>query len=132
MGGARLLYYSILLLAALGTGCGSSSTTLLDPAGSSTQRCGVTLNVSTSSITSAGGSGTISIATERECAWTLKAESDWLSFAAPTTGQGAADLAFSVPPNSSSLPRSVTGSFYSLRAMYSNDAYTCTRQSHMM
>src|SRR5688500_314188 len=124
MGGARLLNCWIFLLAALGTGCSSSSTTLL-PTGSSPQRCGVTLNVSASSITSAGGSGTISIATERECAWTLRAESDWLSFSTPTTGQGAADLAFSVQPNRSTSPRAVEVSVADQRARISQEAATC-------
>ena len=63
LGGGRLLYTSVLLLTAFAMGCGSSSTTFLTPTGLSTQRCAVTLNVSTASITSAGGSGTIRVAT---------------------------------------------------------------------
>lgn len=125
LGGVRLLYSSILLLTAFATGCGSSSTTLLTPTGPSTQRCAVTLNVSTSSITSAGGSGTISVAIARECAWTAKAESDWLTFSAPTTGQGPAELAFSVQPNRSTSPRSVAVSVADQRAEISQAAATC-------
>src|SRR5688572_1366758 len=124
-GGGRLLYSAIVLLAAFATGCGTSSTTLLGPAGPSPERCAVTLKVGTSSLTSAGGSGTISVTTARECAWTVKAEADWLTFGAPTTGQGPADLAFSVPPNRSTSPRSVGVSVGDQRATISQEAATC-------
>jgi hypothetical protein len=123
LGGVRLLYSSILVLTAFATGCGSGSTTLLT--GPSTQRCAVTLNVSTSSITSAGGSGTISVATARECEWTVKAVSDWLTFGVPTTRQGPADLGFSVQPNRSTSPRSVEVSVADQRATISQEAATC-------
>jgi hypothetical protein len=119
------MHSSILLLAAAATGCSSSSTTLVTPSGPSTQRCAVTLKVSTSSITSAGGSGTVSVATERECEWTVKAESDWLTFNGPTTGQGPADRAFSVQPNRSISPRSVEVSVADQRATISQEAATC-------
>ncbi len=123
LGGVRLLCSSILVLAALATGCGSGSTSLVT--GPSTQRCGVTLKVSTSSITSAGGSGTISLATARECEWTLRAESDWLTFSVPTTGQGPADLAFSAQPNRSTSSRAVAVSVADQRATISQEAATC-------
>ena len=97
----------------------------LAPTGPSPERCAVTLKVGTSSITSAGGSGTISVTTARECAWTVKAEADWLTFSAPTTGQGPADLAFSVPPNRSTSPRSVGVSVGDQRATISQEAATC-------
>jgi hypothetical protein len=119
------MHSSELLLAAAATGCSSSSTTLVTPSGPSTQRCAVTLKVSTSSITSAGGSGTVSVATERECEWTVKAESDWLTFNGPTTGQGPADRAFSVQPNRSISPRSVEVSVADQRATISQEAATC-------
>ena len=122
--GVRLLYSSILLLTAFATGCGTSST-LLGPTGSSPERCALTLKVGTSSIASAGGSGTISVTTARECAWTVKAEADWLTFGAPTTGQGPADLAFSVPANRSTSPRSAGVSVGDQRATISQEAATC-------
>ena len=124
MGGAKFFYLPIFLLAALTAGCGSSSITVLNPAGPSA-RCGVTLNVSTPSVASGGGSGTISIATERECAWTLSAESDWLTFDARTSGQGAAELAFLVQPNRSTSPRSVEVSVADQRARISQEPATC-------
>src|SRR6187397_1674989 len=124
-GGVRFLYSSILILIAFATACSSSSTTLLSPSNPSAQRCAVTLKVSTSSVTSAGGSGTISIDTARECEWTAKAESDWLTFSAAAKGQGPADLAFSVKPNRSTLPRSVAISVSDQRATISQEAATC-------
>jgi hypothetical protein len=124
MGGAKFFFLPIFLLAALSTGCGSSSITQLNPAGPS-GRCGVSLDVSTPSIASAGGSGTITIATERECSWTLRAESDWLSFGTRTSGQGATELPFSVQPNRSTLPRSVEVAVADQRAKISQEPATC-------
>ena len=123
LGGVRPLCLFGFLVTALATGCGSSSTTLLTPA--ETGRCGVTLNVNTSSIAAAGGSGAIGIATSRECEWRIRAESDWLTFSAPTTGQGAADVAFSVQPNRSTLPRSVDLLVADKRVTISQEAATC-------
>jgi hypothetical protein len=119
----RLVY--ILLLTAFAVGCGSSSTTVLTPTGVSGQRCAVQLSLSTSRITSAGGSGTISIATARECGWTVKSESDWLTFSASATGQGPADVAFSVQPNRSTSPRSLGVTVAGQRATISQEAATC-------
>ncbi len=123
-GGVRLLSCSLLLLIAFATGCGSSSTTLLNPAGPS-GRCAVALNSSASSISSAGASGTIRVSTERECPWTLRAESDWLTFSVPTTGQGTAELAFSVQPNRSTSPRSIEVSVADQRVTISQEAGSC-------
>ena len=126
-GCVRSLYSWIVLLisVALTAGCGSSSTTVLSPSGPSGQRCAVAFKISTSSITSTGGSGTISVTTARECEWTARAESDWLTFSAPATGQGPADLAFSVRPNPSTLPRSVVVSVGDQRATISQEGATC-------
>jgi hypothetical protein len=124
-GGVRFLYSSLLILIAFATACSSSSTTLLSPSDLSAQRCAVTLKVSTSNVTSAGGSGTITVETARECEWTAKAESDWLTFSAPTAGQGPAELAFSVQPNRSTLPRSVAVSVSGQRATISQEAASC-------
>ena len=123
-GASRFLNPSILLLIAFATGCGSSSTMLVSPTGPS-ERCAITLNVTTSSITPAGGSGTINILTERECGWTLRAGSDWLTINVPTAGQGPAELVFTVQPNRSTTPRAVEVSVADQRATISQQAATC-------
>lgn len=110
---------------AFASGCGSSSTTLLTPAGPSAQRCAVTLDVKTTQIASAGGSGTISVATERECEWTIESGSDWLTFSGPATRQGAAELPFSVQSNRSTSARAVEVSIGDQRATISQEAATC-------
>ena len=125
LGPVRLFYSAILLLTAFSTGCGSS-TNIVTPTGPSIQRCAVTLSVNTSGITSAGGSGTITVATARECQWTARSESDWLVFSGPPTGQGAADLAFSVQPNRSTSQRSVEVSIADQRVTISQQAATCS------
>src|SRR5581483_427914 len=120
----QLRLWSILLFAALLTGCGTSSLSVL-PSGASALRCGVTLNINTSGITSGGGTGTLSVATDRECQWKLSSDADWLTFNAPTSGQGPADLTFSVQPNHSTSSRSVALSIGDQRATISQPAATC-------
>lgn len=47
-----------------------------------------------------GGTGTITVATNRDCTWQAQSSADWLFFTSPVNGQGDATLAFSVAPNS--------------------------------
>jgi hypothetical protein len=84
-----------LFLALNGCG-GSSSTTNVAP--SSINRCGVSVSGGSSSIPAGGGSGTLTITVERECAWTARSESPWISLAS-AQGQGPANITFSVQPN---------------------------------
>jgi Viral BACON domain/Putative binding domain, N-terminal len=84
-----------LLLALNGCG-GSSSSTSVAP--SSINRCGVSVSGGGSPIPAGGGSGTLTITVDRECAWTARSESPWISLAS-AQGQGSANITFSVQPN---------------------------------
>jgi hypothetical protein len=84
-----------LFLAVNGCG-GSSSTTSVAP--SSIDRCGVSVSGGSSPIPAGGGNGTLTITVDRECAWTARSESSWISLAS-AQGQGPASITFSVQPN---------------------------------
>jgi hypothetical protein len=49
-------------------------------------------------IPAAGGSGTLTVTVERECAWSARSESPWISLTGGQ-GQGPATITFSVQPN---------------------------------
>jgi hypothetical protein len=84
-----------LLLALHGCG-GTSSSTSVAP--SSITRCGVSVTGGGSPIPAGGGTGTLTITVDRECAWSARSESAWISLA-NGQGQGPATITFSVQPN---------------------------------
>ena len=78
--------------------CSSSSSTVTSPSPTSA-RCPVTLALAPATIEAAGGSGQITITVNRECAWEARSESDWITLAAPTSGQGEASLRYTAAAN---------------------------------
>jgi hypothetical protein len=85
-------------------GCGgSSSTTSVAP--SSIDRCGVSLSGGSSTVPAGGGNGTLTITVDRECAWTARSESPWISLAS-AQGQGRPTSLF---PSSRIRTRSTGG-----------------------
>jgi hypothetical protein len=94
---------ALLLCAAPALGCGSSSSTTSSIASPSPVRCTVDL-AQPPRMDHDGGSGRLSIATNRECTWTAKAEVSWITVS-PGSGQGEAQLTYRVAANSSSSER---------------------------
>src|SRR3712207_95661 len=93
----RLL--SVILVGSLifsAAGCRSSSTTVLAP---TTVRCAVTLQNSGSAIEAAGGTASVSVGIDRECAWTAASEASWISLMSEPAGQGVATLRYRVAEN---------------------------------
>jgi hypothetical protein len=87
------------------TSCGSSGNTMTAP--STLSKCGVTVDVPSSTIPASGGAGTINVQTERECQWTAQPEVSWLSISAGSSGQGPGGIQFTAAANSD--PASRTG-----------------------
>ena len=78
------------------TGCGNS--TNVNVSGPSITRCGVSITGSSSPAPAAGGTGTLTVSTARECAWSARSESSWIALSS-TEGQGPASLGYSILPN---------------------------------
>jgi hypothetical protein len=116
-----------LLLAALGifplSGCGSSSATNL--VGGTTSKCQVTASASARSFPSAGGSGSVTVATDRECSWAASTDSSWVSLGSPASGLGAATLAFAVATNPAAAARSAGIRINDQQLQISEDAAPC-------
>jgi len=107
-------------------GCGaSSSTTVLSPSPLS-GRCGLTLDVSTSSIGAAGGTGTVRIQTNRECSWSLPPQPSWVKLSQPQSTQGPAEISFVVAENRSTSLRSWELVVGDQRKVISQEAALCT------
>ena len=122
---SALAFIIITIIAGASTGCGTTSTTLLSPSPLA-GRCGVTLDVNSSSISAAGGTGTVRIQTDRECAWNIPQLPSWVKLSNPVTAQGAAEIAFIVEENRSTSLRSWEVVVNDQRALISQEAAICT------
>jgi all-beta uncharacterized protein/BACON domain-containing protein len=118
-----VLVFTACIAVALVYGCGSSATTSTSP--STITRCGVTLGVADSTVPAEGGSGRITVTTERECAWTAQTEVSWLSLTTAASGQGDGFVDFRVAANADPVTRRGTILFNNQRAELSQSAAEC-------
>jgi hypothetical protein len=90
-----------LVAALLVSGCETSSSVSTGP---NPVKCVVSLGA-TPMMDAVGGSGTLTVTTQPECAWDVSTNVSWISALAPTTGQGTADVSFRVATNDGSSTR---------------------------
>lgn len=85
--------------AVLAAGCTeSSSTVTTNPDAVSTSKCQVSLSTP-SGVGAEGGTGSVAVTTQPECAWTASATVNWISALSPASGQGNGNVAFQVSAN---------------------------------
>ena len=89
------------LLVWIGPGCGSSS----NPAGPTPEPCAYALSAASQNFTSGGGSGSVTIATDAGCAWSVVGAAGWLALTSAASGAGPGIVAFTVSPNTTAAPR---------------------------
>jgi hypothetical protein len=76
--------------------CSKTTTSLSAP---TVDKCQVSVSSVPSSFAATGGQGSLTIATERDCTWSIKAEAPWVSLGAEAAGQGEASIPYTVAPN---------------------------------
>jgi Viral BACON domain/Putative binding domain, N-terminal len=86
--------------------CDSSAKTTLGP--SSFVKCQVTASATPASFPPEGGGGQLTVAAERECAWSVKPGAAWVTVSPPDSGQGPSSVQFTVGANVDPSPRSAT------------------------
>jgi hypothetical protein len=94
--GRFIAVFPVVLSALWSLSCGSSTQTVTGP---STSKCPVTAAAQPSTFASAGGTGTVSVNTNRECQWNVSASGGWIQLAAQAAGQGEGSVAFNVSAN---------------------------------
>lgn len=121
----RYVFGSILasVLAAGTQGCTSSqtSTAVTSPA---SVKCQVQVGSPTTDFTSAGGKGTLAIATTRDCTWTVSTSATWVSVA-NTSGQGEAAVPYAVAANPVPVARAAQIAVSDATLQLSQDAAPC-------
>jgi len=75
-----------------------SATTSSVTTGPTPTKCQLTL-AQPSNIVAGGGSGTIAVTAQPECAWTVASQPSWISDVSPTSGQGNGSVAFRAAAN---------------------------------
>src|SRR5687767_2546165 len=102
--------------------CGNAAS--VNVAGPSGERCGVSVGASGSPAPADGGSGTLTVATERECTWSARSESSWISLST-ADGQGPATLTYSILPNPNGTLRRGNVTVGDQRVELSQEAAAC-------
>ena len=99
----RTAAYLVLIVVVAG-GCETKSTVSTLPTTPESVKC--QLDVTTPSMVDAsGGSGTVKVTTQPECAWNASTSANWISAITPTSGQGTGDVSFRVAANDGSSAR---------------------------
>src|SRR4051794_14984623 len=89
-----LLIIGVLVLVT--SGCGRSATTSL--VGPSSGKCEVSVTNSLPSVPATGGTGNLTVATNRDCAWSARADAPWIALST-ADGQGPAAVNYTVAVN---------------------------------
>jgi Viral BACON domain/Putative binding domain, N-terminal len=91
----------LVVAAAVVAGCTTSSTVTSGP---DPVKCQVSV-ASPATVDAGGGTGSLAITTQPECAWDASTTASWISGMSPASGQGAANVAFRVAPNDGTSSR---------------------------
>jgi hypothetical protein len=110
--------FLLLLASACG---GSSSISVVAP---SSSKCAISVTNSLPSVPAAGGTGNLTVATNRECAWSARADAPWISLAS-AEGQGPAAVSYTVAANASTAPRQGSVVVGEQRVVVTQEAAPC-------
>lgn len=100
-------YGSVLILVSVfaTVACGSSATTSSNVTAPADARCEATVTSSTVSFGPDGGTGTITVAVARECAWRATSPVGWITFTTAAEGQGDGSVGYRVSENRDPVTR---------------------------
>lgn len=85
-------------------GCTTSATSTVTPGPDPVAKCQVSL-ATPATVDAGGGSGSLAITTQPECAWDVSSNVNWISAFAPASGQGSGNVSFRVTANEGSASR---------------------------
>jgi hypothetical protein len=110
----------VLLLVA--NGCGRSATTSI--VGPSSSKCEISVTNNLTSVPAAGGTGNLTVATNRECTWSARADAAWITLST-TEGQGPAAVNYTVAVNANATPRQGSLVVQEQRVVVTQEAAPC-------
>jgi outer membrane biosynthesis protein TonB len=92
----------LLLMMLAASGCGGTVTSVTAP---SAAKCAVSAQASALSFPAAGGSASVQVSANRDCAWSIATDATWITFASSREGRGDATVTYSVAPNTQRVER---------------------------
>ena len=120
--GLVLILVSVFAISA----CGSSATTSSSVTAPSEVRCEAAVSSSSVSFGPDGGTGTISIAVARECAWRATSPVGWITFTTAVEGQGDGSVGYRVGENRDPVTRQTQLSVAERQLALSQAGAPCT------
>src|SRR4051812_23104650 len=99
--GRIVLRAAWLASAGAAVACGSTTTSVTGPSG---EKCEISVTNNTAELPASGGTGTLTVATSRDCTWSASTDAPWITLTT-TSGQGAASVSYSVLPNPNGTAR---------------------------
>jgi Viral BACON domain/Putative binding domain, N-terminal len=114
-----------VLLLGSAAACGSSAKTSVGP--SEFLRCAVEASAAPAAFPPDGGSGRLTISTDRDCGWSAASGASWITLAS-TSGQGAATVDFSVAANADPVTRSASFTVSSRQVAVTQQPAVCRFQ----
>src|SRR5438876_6456461 len=111
-----------IALAYLVSACGSSSISVTSPTGS---KCSVAVTNSMTSVPATGGTGTLTVQTNRDCTWSASTPTPWISLMSSASGQGEAAVPYRVESNVDPSPRHGVVTVNDTTADVTQDAAPC-------
>src|SRR5687767_1816839 len=93
---AALPFAGFLSAVVFTSGCGSTAETSINVTGPNVTRCQPTLSSPSTSYGPSGGTGTVAVAVERECAWTASASAPWIVLTSGQQGQGEGTVSYRI------------------------------------
>src|SRR5262245_49396169 len=114
----------MIALASAAASCHSAQTSVTGPTADA--KCQVTAASSPASFTASGGTGAVSIATARDCTWTIATTASWLTLGGDRSGQGEASVSYTVAANPVPAARSGSIVVGSQTVAVSQAAAPCT------
>jgi len=121
----RALPYLLGALCVVATACSGTSSSISATAPTAV-KCQVTLENANSQAAPADGmTGSVSIATNRDCTWTASSNAAWLAITSATSGQGSETLTYKVSVNAEPVARRGTLEVNNTPLQVAQDAAPC-------
>src|SRR3954470_16519582 len=96
--GSKILNLAFLIaLAAEAAACRSAQTSVTGP--TADDKCQVTATSTPQSFAAGGGTGSINIATARDCTWSIATTASWMTLGGDRSGQGEPSVSYTVAAN---------------------------------
>jgi len=90
---------ALAIASGLSLACSKTTTSLTAPTANTGDKCQVSVGGAPTSFSSSGGRGSLTIATSRDCTWSVKTDASWVSIAADSGGQGEGSVPYTVAAN---------------------------------